>query len=183
MEWLLEHVHIFAGTPWWASIAITAVVVRAALFVPYIRAAENGAKMHAISHITKPLTAKMAEAFRAGDKTAATQLRQEIKTINTRAGIKLWKSFVPALQMFSGYGTFVLLRAMAQLPVPGFEDGGMLWFHNLAVADPLYVLPVATAGVLHWVLRVCLPLSSSRNLLRTLSVEGKQAQRQCPPRP
>jgi YidC/Oxa1 family membrane protein insertase len=154
IEWLLEHVHIFAGTPWWVSITLTAILVRVALFKPYIDAAENGAKMNAIKHITQPLTGQMSAAFRAGDNTTATQLRMEIKMINQRAGIKLWKAFVPAIQMFTGYGTFVLLRAMAHLPVPGFEDGGVLWFHNLALPDPFIILPVATASLLHFVLRV-----------------------------
>ena len=63
---------------------------------------------------------------------------------------------MPALQMFAGYGTFVLLRGMAKLPVPGLETGGLLWFHNLALPDPYFLLPLGTAGVLHWVLRVCL---------------------------
>ena len=85
------------------------------------------------------------------------QVRQEMQMINKRAGIKLWKSFVPAIQMFTGYGTFMILRGMARLPVPGLEHGGVLWFHNLAVPDPFFILPLATAGILHWVLRVRLP--------------------------
>jgi YidC/Oxa1 family membrane protein insertase len=159
MEWLLEHVHILAGTPWWVSITLTAIIVRAALFKPYIDAAENASRMQAIKHITHPLQQDMAAAFKAGDNTQAQQIRQEMSMINKRAGVKIWKSFVPMLQMFAGYGTFVLLRGMAHLPVPGFENGGVLWFSNLALPDPLFILPVATAGVLHWVLRVGLPRS------------------------
>ena len=30
---------------------------------------------------------------------------------------------------------------MADLPVPGFKDGGFLWFTDLSLADPYYVLP------------------------------------------
>jgi YidC/Oxa1 family membrane protein insertase len=100
----------------------------------------------------------MGEAFRAGDNTVAQQIRQEMQLINKRAGIKIWKSFVPMLQAVAGYGTFVLLRAMAHLPVPGFEGGGILWFSNLAIPDPFFILPMATAGTLHLVLRVCFPL-------------------------
>jgi YidC/Oxa1 family membrane protein insertase len=154
MEWLLEHIHIFAGTPWWVSIGLTAIIVRAILFKPYVDAADNASKMQAIKHITQPIQQKMSALMKAGDQAGAMQARQEMLMINKRAGIKIWKSFVPAIQMFAGYGTFVLLRGMAKLPVPGLETGGILWFHNLAVPDPLYVLPLATAGVMHWVLRV-----------------------------
>jgi YidC/Oxa1 family membrane protein insertase len=93
-------------------------------------------------------------AQRAGDMDAVMSCRSELTSINKRAGISLSKSFVPMVQVFAGYGTFVLLRAMSRLPVPGLETGGILWFHNLAVPDPLLILPIATAGVLHWVLRV-----------------------------
>ncbi|PMD37163.1 hypothetical protein L207DRAFT_568225 [Hyaloscypha variabilis F] len=153
IEWLLEHIHIFTGTPWWISIAITAVAVRAVLFKPYIDAAENAARMAQIMPLTKPIQAKMMAAQRASNMDGVMQARQELSLINKRAGIKLWKSFVPMVQVFAGYGTFVLLRAMAKLPVPGLETGGILWFSNLAIPDPLLILPIATAGVLHWVLR------------------------------
>ncbi len=128
--------------------------MRAVLFKPYIDAAENAARMARIMPVTKPIQAKMMAAQRASNMDGVMQARQELSLINKRAGIKLWKSFVPMVQVFAGYGTFVLLRAMAKLPVPGLETGGILWFSNLAIPDPLLILPVATAGVLHWVLRV-----------------------------
>jgi YidC/Oxa1 family membrane protein insertase len=160
IEWLLEHVHILAGTPWWVSITLTAFVVRAVLFKPYMDAAENGARMATIMPLTKPVTEKMKAAAALGDSQTALQLRSELQSINARAGIKLWKSFVPMVQIFAGYGTFVLLRAMSNLPVPGFETGGALWFQNLALPDPFFLFPFATATVLHWVLRVSQPFKS-----------------------
>ena len=116
-------------------------------------AADNAAKIAAVSPVTKPLQAKMTELSRSKDTAAMMAVRRDIQLIHQRAGIKMWKSFVPMLQMFIGYGTFVLLRAMAKLPVPGLETGGTLWFQNLALPDPYFILPIATAGVLHLVLR------------------------------
>ncbi|KAH6719392.1 60Kd inner membrane protein-domain-containing protein [Leptodontidium sp. 2 PMI_412] len=153
MQYILEHVHVYAGTPWWVSISLTAIAVRVLMFKPYIDAAENAARMQTIMPITKPLTTKMQEANRAGDHTQVMQLRQEIQMINRRAGIKLWKSAVPLMQVFVGYGTFVLLRAMSNIPVPGLETGGFLWLYNLSIPDPYLILPIATSAVLHWVLR------------------------------
>ncbi|CZR56575.1 uncharacterized protein PAC_06464 [Phialocephala subalpina] len=153
MEWTLEHIHIYAGTPWWVSIALTAIVARAILFKPYINAAENSARMAAIMPLTTPITAKMQAASRMGDTDLAMQMRGELQRLHKRAGVKVWKSFVPMLQVIAGYGTFVILRAMSRLPVPGLETGGILWFQNLTIPDPIWVIPIATAGVLHWVLR------------------------------
>ena len=183
MEWLLEHIHIYSGGPWWISIGLTALVVRAVLFKPYVNAAENASRMQAIQPVTKPITAKMTEAMKNRDNETAMQLRQELSMINKRAGIKVWKSFVPAIQMFAGYGTFVLLRGMSRLPVPGLETGGALWFHNLTIPDPYFLLPIATAGVLHWVLRVCPnPACTSTMLIEGHSVEEKLALLTCPRR-
>ncbi|KAH7330454.1 60Kd inner membrane protein-domain-containing protein [Rhexocercosporidium sp. MPI-PUGE-AT-0058] len=153
MQYILEHIHVYTGTPWWVSISLTAIAMRALMFKPYIDAAENAARMQTIMPITKPLTTKMQEANKAGDHTMVMQLRAEIQRINKRAGLKLWKSAVPMLQVFVGYGTFVILRAMSNIPVPGLETGGFLWLYNLSIPDPYLILPATTAAVLHWVLR------------------------------
>ena len=39
---------------------------------------------------------------------------------------------------------FFGLRGMANLPVESLHTGGTLWFTNLAVADPIFMLPVMT---------------------------------------
>lgn len=152
MEWMIEHIHVYAGTPWWVTISIAAFAVRAVLFKAYVNAADNAARMQTVKPITDPLSKKMM-AMR-NDQVQMLQLRAEIQAINKRAGIKIWKSFVPMVQIFAGYGTFVLLKAMANLPVPGMDGGGALWFHNLTIPDPYFILPAATALSLHWVLRV-----------------------------
>lgn len=161
MQWIIEHIHVYAGTPWWVSISLAAIAMRAVLFKPYVDAAENAARMQTIMPITKPLSNKMQEAAKAGDNALVMQIRGEIQMITKRAGVKLWKGAVPMVQVFAGYGTFVLLRAMSNIPVPGLETGGFLWIHNLTVPDPFLVLPIATSAVLHWVLRVSLLLRPS----------------------
>ena len=154
MEWTLEHIHILAGTPWWVSIALTALVTRGVLLKAYLGASDTSARMAAVKHITEPLTTQMREAQKNRDTEAMMMARQEISEINRKAGIKVYKAFVPMLQVFTGFGTWKLLRAMSLLPVPGFEDGGALWFYNLAIPDPYFVLPLGTAALLHWTLRV-----------------------------
>ncbi|KAH8805758.1 mitochondrial export translocase-like protein Oxa1 [Xylogone sp. PMI_703] len=153
MEWILEHVHVYAGTPWWASIALTAVLVRIVMIKPYIDAAANSAKLATIKPILDPIRNEMMQARVAGDTTRMMSLRQDISRINRRAGIQTWKSFVPLVQVFVGYGTFILLRGMSKLPVPGLETGGALWFYNLTYPDPYMIIPAATAGVLHFVMK------------------------------
>ena len=83
--------------------------------------------------------------------------KQELDGIYKKSGInKLW-FFWPLAQLPIFYGFYNLLRSMAQIPVPGLVDGGVLWFQNLAVADPLVVLPLVSAGSIAMTLAVWPP--------------------------
>jgi YidC/Oxa1 family membrane protein insertase len=159
-EWLLEHVHIYTGTPWWASIVITAVLVRVALTKPMLKASSNAAKMGVIKPMTEPITQRMNQCRKQADQTGMLEARQELMRVYKRAGINPLSSFVPLIQVPIGYGIFRLLRGMANLPVPGLESGGFLWFQDLSASDPFFILPIATAGMFHLVARVssCIPL-------------------------
>lgn len=176
LEWILEHVHVYAGTPWWASITLTAVAIRIVLLKLSRDASNNAAIMSRIAPIVKPLREEMVAAARAGDQQVAQRLRQEMALINKKAGFSMWRTLIPMIQIPLGYGTWRLLRGMAVIPVPGFEDGGALWFTNLAVPDPLYLLPLSTAVLLHFSMRVSsypMPLFSHFYPKRSFHTEKK----------
>jgi YidC/Oxa1 family membrane protein insertase len=154
MEFVMEHIHVYSGTPWWATIALTAVAVRCVFFIPFVKAAENNTRMQAIMPLTKPLTDKMTAAAKARDQAAVMEHRSAIQQIHRRAGVSILKGFYPALQFFPAMGTFFLIREMAKIPVPELQTGGMLWFKDLSVQDPYFILPIAASAMLHLVLRV-----------------------------
>lgn len=148
MEWILEHVHIYTGLPWWSSIALTAFLIRAAMFRPYMTVSDAAARRGAMKEITDPLTAEMKRRTNAGDGQGALQVQRELSQVYKAAGIRPWAMMVgPLLQMFVGFGMFRLLRNMASLPVPGLESGGLLWIKDLTISDPYFVLPVACGGM------------------------------------
>jgi YidC/Oxa1 family membrane protein insertase len=130
----------------------------------YVNASENGARMAIAAPLTKPLTEKLSEARARGDQTAMLQIQSEVMRINKRAGVSMLKSFLPFVGGLSTYGMFVLLRAMAKLPLPSMETGGALWFPNLCIPDPYFIMPIVTAGILHWVIRVCVDYTISSTL-------------------
>lgn len=154
VEWTLEHIHILTGTPWWVSIGLAAMVWRIVLVRPSLDAAENASRMAAIKDITAPIQQQMFEANRNGNTAELMVQRQELSRIYKRADINLYKTFMPVLQIPIGYATWKLLRAMSLLPVPGLLDGGILWFYNLTIPDPFFILPIITSGILHVVLKV-----------------------------
>ncbi|KAL1644414.1 dihydroorotase [Diplodia intermedia] len=128
IEWLLEHVHIWMGIPWWSSIVVTAIIVRTSLFPLFARTSDVTARQQALKEITDPLNAKMNAARIAGNTDQMMMARAELMGVYKHAGINPWKAFyAPVAQAVTGYCTWKLLRAMAALPVPGLENGGFLW--------------------------------------------------------
>ena len=154
VENLLEHVHVYLGTPWWASIGISMLLIRAALLKFYIDAADSNARRQTIKPHQEPITARMEAARAAKDQRAYKEAWLERSALNKRAGIVTWKSFVPFLQLPLGFGTFRLMRGMASLPVPGFDTGGLLWISDLTQSDPYFVLPIATAAAYYFTFKV-----------------------------
>lgn len=49
---------------------------------------------------------------------------------------------------------FLGLKKMTALPVESMQTGGMLWFQDLTVADPYYLLPVIITGTLYLIIEV-----------------------------
>ena len=154
MQSIIEYIHVFGDTPWWLSITLAIVGVRFGVVKLYINAADTSAKLAAIKPITDPITQLMKKAQLAGDQRGVMENRQNLSMIHSRADIKLWKAFLPLVQVFIGFGTFRLLRGMSSLPVPGFDTGGILWFHDLTMKDPFYALPISTAVLTLIVMKV-----------------------------
>lgn len=154
VETLLEHVHIYLGTPWWASIGISMLLIRAVLMKFYIDAADSSARRQAIRPLEEPITARIKAAQASQDQHALRVAWLDRRALNKSAGIVMWKSFVPFLQLPIGFGTFRLMRGMATLPVPGLDTGGLLWVTDLTQSDPYYFLPVATAAAYYFTFKV-----------------------------
>ncbi|KIH91095.1 mitochondrial export translocase [Sporothrix brasiliensis 5110] len=157
-QWLLEHVHVYTGLPWWASIVGVALLFRAAIFLPSLTAAEQSAKLQVLRknpRYAAAMAEMQASAFKGGaqGQGKAMEARLTMKRMQEAMDVSTWKMFVPMINIPFGYGMFRLLRATGALPVPGMETGGILWFTDLTVADPYFVLPLASAGIMYLIFR------------------------------
>lgn len=156
VETVLETIHIYAGTPWWGSILLTALALRVAFFKTYINASDTSARQLALAPYLRPIRQRMDAAKARQDVEAVQIAARETAQVFKAADIKVSRLFIPLLvQTPLGYGTFVLLRGMAALPVPGLDDGGLLWIKDLTVSDPYFILPMATGLAFFWTLKVC----------------------------
>jgi YidC/Oxa1 family membrane protein insertase len=155
MQWVFEHIHVWSGMPYWASIFTTAIVVRGALMWFNLRAADASARFQAIRPEWSKLTEKFQEQQKLGDRKAAMEARQEMQSLKKFADVKFNRMFMPiVVQGVLGFGMFKLMRRMAELKVPGMEQGGFDWISDLTVPDPAWIVPVALTATMHMTMRV-----------------------------
>lgn len=151
-EWLLEHLYIYTGLPWWAVITAAAVGVRVAWFWPTVVGQQSAAKMALLQQDPDFIKASNEAKEVMWDKDADTMVKMKaqnkLRTLTKRAGASMAKTLIPPLAIVPfSYGMFRLLRAMSALPVPSLETGGFAWITDLTVYDPTYILPLASAAL------------------------------------
>lgn len=160
MQWLLESIYVYSGLPWWASIGLAAVAIKLAMLKPSIAAQENTQKYQDL--LKNPKYAATLEEMKrltiSGNYMASAQVRAKMTAMNQAAGYGMMKNLWPLLQIPIGFGMFRLVKAMASLPVPSFETGGLLWFTDLTVTDPFFILPAIAGIAMATGMRVRIPL-------------------------
>lgn len=154
MQWFVEHLYVYSGLPWWATIIMTAVLVRLTMLPLSIHSTTLSQKIH-----TLRMNPQYAAAYKryteaallTKDQLEMVLARQELKGIERAEGIrnKYMAVVVPLLQVVPSYGMFRICRAMADLPVPSWETGGLLWFTDLTLADPFFLLPMLNAVLMY----------------------------------
>ncbi len=128
------------GAPWWLSIALLTVSVRAMLFPLTIRQANN---MRAMQEL-KPEMDEIRSRYknnRQKQQAALMELYRE-RRVNPLAG------FLPVLVQVPVFITMYRVVRTHEQNFPSFAHGGLLWFTDLTKADPYFVLPVLSATLL-----------------------------------
>ncbi|PYH42730.1 membrane insertase OXA1 [Aspergillus saccharolyticus JOP 1030-1] len=149
IEWVIEHIHIWTGLPWWASVVGTGLLIRLALLKPTFEAASTTTKLHNLKHITTPIRARQMQASYASDTLGMNKARAEMQELHAKYNIKPWKSFVPMLQIPLGFGCYRVINGMTHLPVPALTTESVAWLQDLTIADPYYILPAISSLCLY----------------------------------
>ena len=125
------------GAPWWLSIAILTVIVRSLLFPLTIKQVKSMRAMQDLKPEMDRLRAKYKDN-RQKQQEELMKLYQERK-VNPLGGC-----FPLLIQMPIFITMYYVIRSFDQTH-PSFASGGILWFKDLTVADPFYILPVLSA--------------------------------------
>jgi len=155
VESMLEFLYIDGGLGWGASIIASTVIIRLVLFPFQVMGSDHMAKMACIQPLVKDSAEDMKGAVSERNSDAILAARQKQSRIYKQFQVNPFKTMAPIfMQGVIGFGAFRCLRGMTTLPVPGFTESGWLWFQNLTIADPYYILPAITGGIMWYVMKV-----------------------------
>lgn len=155
-ESLLELVYVNTELGWAGTIVASALILRTGLFFTFQRISSDAqAKMVAAKPLLQPLQDEMEKAKKEGDDEKSQMLKMKQQGIMKDVGIDIWRQLGGGLaQAVFGFGAWRALRGISELPAPGMSTNGWAWFTDLTVADPYYLLPAMTGGVLFVLMKV-----------------------------
>lgn len=149
LQYGLEFLHIDCGLPWWGAIAVSTVIMRILVSPLIIISQRNAAKMQEAMPQMQEIQLKMTEARQMGNASDTARYSQELVQLMTSKKVNPLKNMlVPLAQAPIFLSYFIGLRRMVNAPVESLQTGGMLWFTDLTVVDPYYLLPLITCTTL-----------------------------------
>ncbi|KAI8319895.1 hypothetical protein GQ54DRAFT_292176 [Martensiomyces pterosporus] len=142
-EYALEFIHVTSGLPWWATIAVSVVAIRAALFPLAVYGQKNIALLNNHKPELSVLMEKQQRAAATGDVITSSRAMQEVRTFYKKRGISPVKGgLAGAASAPFMMALFFALKDLATIPEAQMHTGGLWWFTDLTVPDPYYILPV-----------------------------------------
>ncbi len=128
------------GIPWWLSIAIVTVIVRSLLFPLTVKQVKS---MRAMQDLKPEM-----DRVRAQFKDNRQRQQEELMKLYQERNINPLGGCLPLLVQMPIFITmFYVIRGFGA-EHPSFSEGGILWFQDLSVKDPTYILPILSAVTL-----------------------------------
>jgi YidC/Oxa1 family membrane protein insertase len=122
------------GAPWWLAIVMLTVVVRTLLFPVTYRQVQSMRKMQEL----KP----DMDRIKADHKDDVPKQREEIARLYQERKVNPLGGCLPIFVQIPLF--LVLYYTIRQFDkLDSFQTGGLFWFTDLTLADPLFILPVA----------------------------------------
>eukprot|EP00884_Botryococcus_braunii_P015951 jgi/Botrbrau1/3039/Bobra.0070s0035.1 len=135
------------GLPWWATICLTAVGIRALLFPLALQQSKCAAYVPILSRNLR------AKGGHVGSRGSLKTVLADLKAIGKKLGLPhpIWFLASPIVQIPVFVSTIWAVRHMALSGWPGMSHGGTLWFPDLtegALSLAPLSIPMGLAGLL-----------------------------------
>ncbi|XP_019101999.1 PREDICTED: mitochondrial inner membrane protein OXA1-like, partial [Camelina sativa] len=144
LQHLIDGVHSFTGLNWWASIALTTVIIRGVTVPILLNQLKATYKLNVLRPQLEELRREMST--KAQDPEAMAEGQRRMQLLFKEHGVTPFtplKGLIIQGPIFISF--FFAIRNMAE-KVPSFKTGGTLWFTDLTTGDTTYILPLLTAA-------------------------------------
>lgn len=152
LQYLIDAVHSFTGLNWWASIALTTLLIRGFTVPLLISQLKATSKLNMMRPHLEKLRQEMND--KAMDPDAVIEGQKKMKALFDEYGVTPFtplKGLLIQGPIFISF--FLAVRNMAE-KVPSLKSGGALWFTDLTTPDSLFILPILTS-LTFWVTVEC----------------------------
>ncbi|KAG6636598.1 hypothetical protein CIPAW_11G121700 [Carya illinoinensis] len=143
LQYLIDAVHSFTGLNWWASIALTTLLIRGATLPLLINQLKATTKLTLLRPHLEELKQQMQD--KGMEPTAVAEGQQQMQKLFKEYGVS---PLTPLKGLFIQGPVFIsfflAISNMAE-KMPSFKGGGAYWFVDLTTPDSLYILPALTA--------------------------------------
>lgn len=152
----LEIIHNHAHLPWWACIVALTFALRLVMLPVNVRMQQVGATIANLNKDAVVLHARIQACKAAGDKVGESQAGIEILKLYQKHNAHPLQMFPLAFAQVPVFLSMLYgLRGMAALPLESFRTGGMWWFTDLVIPDPIFCLPLIACGSFLINIEVC----------------------------
>lgn len=139
----LDGFHVLTGLPYWQSIVLGTVLIRVCLLPSAIISQKMTSRITYVKSEIDKIN-KLAEL----NPHKKLIYDQEISFLYKKHKVNPFGGFInPLIQLPVFLSVFFGLRKMGTY-FPEFSNGGISWFSDLAVSDPMYILPIVNAVTL-----------------------------------
>ncbi|KAL9670668.1 hypothetical protein QQ045_008225 [Rhodiola kirilowii] len=143
LQYLIDGVHNVTGLPWWASIALTTLMIRSAVIPVLIKQLKATSQLTLMRPHLEAIKQEMDD--KSMDPDAMAEGKRKMNKLFMEYGVTPWTPMKGLLIQGPVFISFFLGISNMAEKVPSFKTGGALWFTDLTTPDSLYIFPVLTA--------------------------------------
>ena len=142
LQYAIDAVHSFTGLNWWASIAVTTILIRTVTIPLLVNQLKSTMKLNAMRPEIEAINMEMRNSM---DPQSMLEGKRKLGELFTKRGVNpltpLKGLFIQG-PIFMSF--FFAIQNMVE-KVPSLKGGGAYWFTDLTTPDELYILPVLTS--------------------------------------
>uniref|UniRef100_A0ACD5WGI1 Uncharacterized protein n=1 Tax=Avena sativa TaxID=4498 RepID=A0ACD5WGI1_AVESA len=143
LQYAIDAVQSFTGLNWWASIAVTTLLIRTATIPLLVNQLKSTMKLNAMRPEIEAINMEMRNSM---DPQSMLEGKRKLGELFTKRGVNpltpLKGLFIQG-PIFMSF--FFAIQNMVE-KVPSLKGGGAYWFTDLTTPDELYILPVLTSA-------------------------------------